>query len=483
MKKYVLFFLFFLLVCQVANSQQFVNAKFGTAKSETAQKCLVMPGGTMLLLGNEGMDKFVLYKVNTLGDTIFTKTLKMPFYTFNSSDMVACPNGNVILIGFEGGIAKIDQHGNLLWALKNQNRIYRAGVMITDTTFAVAGSKPVFSHMQMIPDKGPDSLFISRTHVAIYHTSGKMLKEQVFSFGNNDSECATDILYSSRGTLEVDGFAYMPSRYPNNFLLSLTKDLTVIRDSVLTHPGIYMGNAMIENSRGNYVSCGYKYLNSSNEMDVFIQERNLAGGIIWEKTFDFKGSEVGTGLFEAEGNYYVTGNTTNKPNSDPKYAEIMVLKLNAAGDTVWTKVYTLPARQYAVDIKNLNDSLLVVLGSTFYNTTCANPNPSVECADLYLMYIHKKTGVSNFFPPAIPPVVQNELKEISVFPNPSANVVKVQGPGISSVKVRNAIGKEIKARQRSVSKNEVEISGLEKGIYLLLVETEKGLEKKRIVVL
>src|SRR5690606_25129501 len=211
-----------------------------------------------------------------------TRRLSMPFFTLGT-DMIACPNGDVILIGFYGGIAKVDQHGKLLWTINNDEIDQRACVLINDTTFAVAGSKPIFSHMQMIPDLGLDSMFVPRAHVALYHTSGKLLKEQVYNLGSDDMESATDILLSSRGTLEIDGYTYPVYGGPNNFLLTLTPDLTKLQDSVLTHPGIYVGNDMIENSAGNYVSCGYKYTNAANEDDIFVQERDVNGGIIWEK--------------------------------------------------------------------------------------------------------------------------------------------------------------------------------------------------------
>lgn len=479
MKKTGLFILFLLLLSQIGWSQQFANAKYGRDLIEMGKKCLVQNDSTLLLMGRGSEQAFVLYKVKTNGDTIFSRYIRMPFATYGT-DIVTCPNGDAILIGFYGGLAKVDGNGNVLWTINNKTTGQRAGVLLSDTTFAVVGSRPVFSHMQMMPDLGLDSIFVNKIHVGIYHTLGKLLKEQIFTFGANSIESATDVLYSTKGALVVNGYTYQ-NGMPNNFLLSLAPDLTINVDTVFKYPGIYSGNSIIENSKGNYGVCGYKYISQANDFDMFIQELNDVGEILWEKIIDLKGSEVGTAMLQSGGYYYVAGNTSNNRNITPNYSEIILLKLNLLGDTIWSRIYTLPKWQEATDIQELNDSTLVILGSTNLHTTCKGANPDFECPDFYLMYVNKENGSSNLNP-QVPSLVGGNNKVV-IYPNPSNGVVKIKGEGIRSVKICNLVGKVINTIQTTSSKQEVEISVLGKGIYYMLIETDNGLVNKRFVVL
>ena len=77
-------------------------------------------------------------------------------------------------------------------------------------------------------------------------------------------------------------------------------------------------------------------------------------------------------------------------------------------------------------------------------------------------------------------VEENKDSEISVYPNPVRDRVVIDGIEVAEVEVYNALGQRAKMVQ---STNEVNVSGLQEGVYLLFITDAKGISQtKRITV-
>ena len=77
----------------------------------------------------------------------------------------------------------------------------------------------------------------------------------------------------------------------------------------------------------------------------------------------------------------------------------------------------------------------------------------------------------------------NLQKQISIFPNPSKDKVSIvsEGEKVVSVSIVDVQGKIIQKIRINSLKKEIDISSLDKGIYLLRMETEKGTVVKKMV--
>ena len=77
-------------------------------------------------------------------------------------------------------------------------------------------------------------------------------------------------------------------------------------------------------------------------------------------------------------------------------------------------------------------------------------------------------------------IEENKDSEISVYPNPVRDRVVIDGIEVAEVEVYNALGQRAKMVQ---STNEVNVSGLQEGVYLLFITDAKGISQtKRITV-
>lgn len=83
------------------------------------------------------------------------------------------------------------------------------------------------------------------------------------------------------------------------------------------------------------------------------------------------------------------------------------------------------------------------------------------------------------------PTAVSEVENVisAVYPNPTKGVVRIEAENIQNVSVFNSLGQIIFENAVSGDAFEYDFSGDEAGVYYIKVETEKGVETKRVTVL
>lgn len=469
MKYLVFIILGFNLICLDSKSQNYTDSKYGMNLNEVGLKAINLTDSTVLLFGWGQESSFVLYKIKTSGDTIFTKYIDLPYFSLGT-DILKCSNGDFILIGGDGGLIKINDLGDILWSVKNDTISQSAGVLINDTCFAIAGQRPIFSHIEEVPDLGLDSVFYNDIYICLYNQSGKLLKDLTYSFVDNDSERSNDIIMNSSGDLVILGNTYY-NGMPNEFLLTTDLELTIKLDTIFEYSGIYIGNQIMENGNHNYITCGEKYTNSENDLDILVQEINPSGEIEWEKTFDLNGLEYGNSVIESDSYYYLTGQASNKRNATDQFGKSLLLKLNSNGDTIFSQIYTLPDWQTSVDLHELNDTTLLLFGSTKYNTSGGS--------DFHLILCNKTNGFSDLKITGVKTIVS--IPDIITYPNPAKDNLKIEGSGIESISLIDFNGKTLEHMRFKNQNQEISIADLNPGLYILSFKTKAGIINKKFI--
>ena len=110
-----------------------------------------------------------------------------------------------------------------------------------------------------------------------------------------------------------------------------------------------------------------------------------------------------------------------------------------------------------------------------------------ECASAYQNSAwYDPIGLNGFFEfIEAEPTAVSEMENVisTVYPNPTKDVVKIEAEGIKNVSVFNSLGQIIFENAASGDAFEYDFSGNEAGVYFIKVETEKGVETKRVTVL
>jgi len=79
-------------------------------------------------------------------------------------------------------------------------------------------------------------------------------------------------------------------------------------------------------------------------------------------------------------------------------------------------------------------------------------------------------------------VDDRQSSSISIYPNPATEWITVQYPGMKSVTIANIVGQTLKSLEFQGTNQEIiDISDLEEGYYLIILDTEEGKIGKRFV--
>ncbi len=141
------------------------------------------------------------------------------------------------------------------------------------------------------------------------------------------------------------------------------------------------GTAMARDSGGNLIAVGMTWGNLDGSPnadvfhrspDVFVTKFSITGSKIWSRQFGSSQGEVVSGVaIDASGNIYVTGSTTGNLNSQTNAdttltsADAFLVKLDASGSVLWTKLLGSTASDVANSIAIDSTGNVFITGETY----------------------------------------------------------------------------------------------------------------------
>lgn len=116
-----------------------------------------------------------------------------------------------------------------------------------------------------------------------------------------------------------------------------------------------------QTSDGSLILCGYTESYVQDSIDMYVVKVNPNGDTLWTKHYGGPLEEVARSIREtSDGGYIVTGNSQSFGIANDN---MYVVKLNAVGDTIWTKTYGQPNRySRGFDIIETSDGGYAVTG-------------------------------------------------------------------------------------------------------------------------
>ena len=97
--------------------------------------------------------------------------------------------------------------------------------------------------------------------------------------------------------------------------------------------------------------------------DLYVLKTDALGDTIWTRTFDFGVIDCGYGVLQLDdGDYIITG-LYDGGFPDP-FGDVLLMKLDADGDPIWTRTYHGHARDCAYSIAQTSDGGFIIAGAT-----------------------------------------------------------------------------------------------------------------------
>jgi hypothetical protein len=118
----------------------------------------------------------------------------------------------------------------------------------------------------------------------------------------------------------------------------------------------------IPTSDGGFIAVGYTYSFGAGDVDVFVVKTDEHGDSLWMRAYGGASLDYGNGVCEtSDGAYIVAGFTMSFGAGNE---DIYLVKLDAAGDTLWTRTYGGSGSEEAKSVCFTSDGYIVVAGLT-----------------------------------------------------------------------------------------------------------------------
>ncbi len=129
---------------------------------------------------------------------------------------------------------------------------------------------------------------------------------------------------------------------------------------IYNNPGIDWGLAVSPTMDDGYIMVGRHFDMDPNESNGYVVKTDSIGNILWDYTFGVVGYGSASGVVETlEGDYVVAGTmTTSGVNS----TQSIIIKLGAAGDTIWVRTLNALGINHAYDVRLTSDGGYIVTG-------------------------------------------------------------------------------------------------------------------------
>lgn len=127
-----------------------------------------------------------------------------------------------------------------------------------------------------------------------------------------------------------------------------------------------VGSSIIQDSAGNYLATGYTMSFDPGNADVWVLKFNEFGDTLWTRRVGGDNTDYGVSIKRCEnGDYIITGYTQSFSSNH----DIYLIRINPYGDTTWTNHYGGEGLDFGEDVLELDGGEFIIAGyTTSYGT-------------------------------------------------------------------------------------------------------------------
>jgi uncharacterized delta-60 repeat protein len=184
------------------------------------------------------------------------------------------------------------------------------------------------------------------------------------TIGGSSDDWATSIIQSSDGGYVVAGWtSSFGAGWGDIYVVKLDAAGNVMWTKTIGGSNDDFARSIIQSSDGGYVVAGETSSFGAGGRDIYVVKLDSAGNIVWTKTIGGSGHDYAWSIIQSsDGGYIVAGGTES---FGAGYEDIYVVKLDSAGNVVWTKTIGGSSLDEARSIIQSSDGGYVVAGWTW----------------------------------------------------------------------------------------------------------------------
>jgi len=123
------------------------------------------------------------------------------------------------------------------------------------------------------------------------------------------------------------------------------------------------GYSVRQTSDGGYIVAGETSSFGAGSHDVYLIKTNASGGSLWTRTYGGTDYDYALSVqLTSDGGYILAGGTYSFGAGGD---DVYLLKINATGDTLWTRTYGGMSHEYGSSVQQTSDGGYILAGTTF----------------------------------------------------------------------------------------------------------------------
>jgi len=419
--------------------------------------------GGYIVSGRHGISfvtsELILHKVDSLGNTQWTKLIKSGPYEHEGYDVKQTADSGYIVSGMMDDIfplganiylVKTDKYGDTLWTKYYGGINYDNGFSVVPTFdggYAIAAQYDTLAMLLKTNSNG-DTLWTK-----------KYLPSSAWQSTIRSVQQLSDSGYILTGSVSY----YTPPAAL--YIIRTDKNGDTLWTKQYFGAGWQIGNSIDENSDGGFIISGWT---GGSDNDCYLVRTNSVGDTLWTKTFGGTGDESAKQTHQtSDGGFILAGSATSFGVGDD---DIYLVKTDSDGNFLWQKTFGGLGGDYGYDMDLTTDVGFIIVGT--------GSNNSLSC-----VYLIKTDSGGNVFT-SIADYEQNNFP-IILYPNPADNSVNIVSPkNISGeILLSDMAGRIIKREQFIGASQEMLTSDLNNGIYIAQVISEnKNISNIKLII-
>lgn len=437
---------------------------------QSGRDALPTSDGGYMLIGMTGTvpdpwdTSIYIMKTNSIGDTLWTKRYGgfSPDYPYSITETY---DGNFFVVGFTASfgagsydtwLLKINPNGDTLWTKTFGGPLDDQGkeiIKTSDGNYVIVGRSQLSgnnydSYLMKINSNG--NVLWTKYYGGSAYETGRSVKQ------TNDGGY---ILIGYTMSYGVNGDIYL-------IKTNAAGDTTWTK----TYGGILMddGNSVVANADGSYTFTAETESFGAGDMDVQVTKVTGSGVLVWNKFYGGNKKDISKTICKTSDGGYMVGCISRSFGwINP---QMWLLKLDAGGDTTWTRNYGSWDHEHCHAARQTPDGGYISVG----HTKSYGPNKKI-------MFL--KLDINGTFVSAPEYAADNTFQ---LYPNPSTGFFEIGNlkSEEGSIEVFSALGQKIYSEnfKHPTSKFKLDLSDKPKGIYFIKVLADGEEKTRRIII-
>ncbi len=182
--------------------------------------------------------------------------------------------------------------------------------------------------------------------------------------GNEYDNVAEDIIKCADKGYLIVGKTYVSDEKKSDvYLLKLDSNFNKIWSFAYGHSNLEGANAVVETKDHHFILSGYSNSFGNLGYDLYLLCVDSNGLFLWEKNYGGNDWDFAHDIIQTYDNHFIIVGETFSYGKGQNDA--YVIKIDALGDTLWTKIYGKSKQDAAYSIIEASDSMVYITGNTF----------------------------------------------------------------------------------------------------------------------